>query len=51
MTNKVNSPNIRAALRETTERDIPQFGIHHRKMFEEIWERKGEDIDLSETTS
>lgn len=35
------------SLREATERDIPRLGIHHRKMFEEICEKKGESIDPS----
>jgi GNAT superfamily N-acetyltransferase len=34
-------------LREAGERDIPQLGLHHRKMFEEIWEKKGKNIDIS----
>jgi len=34
-------------IREATENDITQLGIHHRKMFEEIWEKKGERIDNS----
>jgi len=34
-------------LREATERDIPQLAIHHRKMFEEIWEKKGQQIGNS----
>jgi N-acetylglutamate synthase-like GNAT family acetyltransferase len=47
MSNKATNQNIKATLREATERDIPQLGIHHRKMFEEIWEKKGESIDIS----
>lgn len=39
--------NKEMPLREATERDIPQLGRHHRKMFEEIWEKKGEDIDIA----
>lgn len=31
-------------LREATERDFPQLSIHHRKMFEEIGSRKGQEI-------
>lgn len=31
-------------IREATEHDIPQLSIHHRKMFEEIWEKKGSYI-------
>ncbi len=34
-------------IREATVSDIPLLAIHHRKMFEEIWEKKGEDIDSS----
>lgn len=34
-------------IREATDGDIPLLAIHHRKMFEEIWEKKGEDIDGS----
>ncbi|MBM4331144.1 MAG: GNAT family N-acetyltransferase [Deltaproteobacteria bacterium] len=34
-------------IREATDGDIPLLAIHHRKMFEEIWERRGEDIDSS----
>lgn len=34
-------------IREATVNDIPLLAIHHRKMFEEIWENKGEDIDRS----
>ena len=34
-------------LREATGHDIPRLSKHHRKMFEEIWERKGENIDIS----
>jgi GNAT superfamily N-acetyltransferase len=34
-------------LREATEQDIPQLSIHHRKMFEEIWEKKGQQIGNS----
>ena len=35
------------SLREASESDIPRLGVHHRKMFEEIWEEKGESIDPS----
>ena len=34
-------------IREATDGDIPLLAIHHRKMFEEIWEKKGEGIDSS----
>lgn len=34
-------------LREATEQDIPHLSIRHRKMFEEIWQRKGQQIDNS----
>jgi GNAT superfamily N-acetyltransferase len=47
MEEKVKSQKIEVVLRDAAERDIPQLGIHHRKMFEEIWERKGENIDIS----
>jgi predicted GNAT family acetyltransferase len=39
--------NMEMPLREATERDIPQLGRHHRKMFEEIWEKKGENIHIA----
>ncbi len=32
-------------LREASGGDIPIMAKHHRKMFEEIWERKGERLD------
>ena len=32
-------------LRQATEQDIRQLSIHHRKMFEEIWEKNGQQID------
>lgn len=32
-------------LREAAEQDIPQMAIHHRLMFEEIWEKRGEQIE------
>jgi len=35
------------SIREAVDGDIPILAIHHRKMFEEIWEKKGEDIDSS----
>ncbi len=35
------------SLREATVSDIPLLAIHHRKMFEEIWEKKGEEIEWS----
>jgi hypothetical protein len=35
------------SIREATVSDIPLLAIHHRKMFEEIWEKGGEDIDSS----
>jgi len=47
MEEKVKSQKIEVVLRDAAERDIPRLGIHHRKMFEEIWERKGENIDIS----
>ncbi len=34
-------------LREATEQDILQLSIHHRKMFEEIWAKKGQQIGNS----
>ncbi|PKN62076.1 MAG: hypothetical protein CVU57_26250 [Deltaproteobacteria bacterium HGW-Deltaproteobacteria-15] len=34
-------------LREATESDIAKLSIHHRKMFEEIWGKKGQCIDNS----
>jgi GNAT superfamily N-acetyltransferase len=34
-------------LREASERDIPQLSVHHRKMFQEIWEKRGQHIDSS----
>jgi GNAT superfamily N-acetyltransferase len=44
---KFNGQNIKRSLREATESDIPRLGVHHRKMFEEILEEKGESIDPS----
>ena len=35
--------------REATGKDIPQLAIHHRKMFEEIWGKKGEMIEASKS--
>jgi len=32
-------------LREASGIDIPVMATHHRKMFEEIWEQKGEHLD------
>jgi len=32
-------------LREATSGDIPLLALHHRKMFEEIWEKSGRNID------
>ena len=32
-------------IREATGSDIPLLSSHHRKMFEEIWQTRGEDID------
>jgi GNAT superfamily N-acetyltransferase len=38
-------PNSRGfVLREATELDIPRLSVHHRKMFEEIWEKKGQHL-------
>lgn len=31
-------------IRESTKIDIPRLAAHHRKMFEEIWEHKGEPL-------
>ncbi|RJR35496.1 MAG: GNAT family N-acetyltransferase [Desulfobacteraceae bacterium] len=36
-----------SALRDASEHDIPQLCNHHRKMFEEIWGRKGRLIDIA----
>jgi fido (protein-threonine AMPylation protein) len=44
---KVKSQKLKTALRQAIERDIPHLSKHHRKMFEEIWGRKGERIDIS----
>ena len=44
---KVDSKENGFTLREATERDIPQLSVHHRKMFEEIWEKKDQPIDSS----
>ena len=33
-------------LREASGTDISVMAAHHRKMFEEIWERKGEQLDI-----
>jgi GNAT superfamily N-acetyltransferase len=35
------------SLRQANIEDIPILAIHHRLMFEEIWELKGENIDTS----
>ena len=34
-------------LQEATSDDIRQLAIHHRKMFEEIWEQKGQKIEVT----
>jgi GNAT superfamily N-acetyltransferase len=44
---RVNGQNMKMSLREATEKDIPRLRIHHRKMFEEIWEKRGESINPS----
>jgi ribosomal protein S18 acetylase RimI-like enzyme len=44
---KVDSKENGFTLREATERDIPQLSAHHRKMFEEMWEKKGQPIETS----
>jgi mRNA-degrading endonuclease RelE of RelBE toxin-antitoxin system len=33
------------AIRSAARKDIPYLAMHHRKMFEEIWEQKEEKID------
>jgi len=38
---KVTSKEKGFKLREASEHDIPQLSVHHRKMFEEIWEKRG----------
>jgi len=38
---------IEFSLREGSEDDIRLLSIHHRKMFEEIWAKKGGHIDTS----
>jgi len=43
MTEKSNE----TVLREADSSDIQQLSIHHRKMFEEIWQKKGEQIDIA----
>ncbi len=35
------------SLREATPNDIPQLCVHHRKMFAEIWQAKGQRIESS----
>ena len=40
-------PQSELHLREASSGDIPKMAKHHRKMFEEIWERKGEHLDLT----
>ncbi|MFH1369776.1 MAG: GNAT family N-acetyltransferase [Planctomycetota bacterium] len=35
--------NIQEAIRD----DIKQLAIHHRKMFEEIWEKKGQKLEAA----
>jgi len=37
----------KTVLREADNSDIQQLSIHHRKMFEEIWQKKGEQIDIA----
>ncbi len=34
-------------IREAARDDIPQLAVHHRKMFEEIWETGGQTIESS----
>ena len=41
---EVDSRENGFTLREATEHDIPLLSVHHRKMFEEIWEKKGRPI-------
>ncbi len=36
---------IRNPIQEATIRDIPLLAVHHRKMFAEIWEQKGQQLD------
>lgn len=38
--------DIEFALREGSEDDIHLLSVHHRKMFEEIWAKKGGSIDI-----
>jgi GNAT superfamily N-acetyltransferase len=42
--------NVEILLRDATISDVPLLALHHRNMFEEIWEKKGRSID-SETFS
>jgi len=37
----------KTVLREADNSDIQQLSKHHLKMFEEIWQKKGEKIDIS----
>ncbi len=45
MNNKIKNSDL--SLRKGNTEDIPILAIHHRLMFEEIWESKGENIDIS----
>jgi len=45
MTRENNNTDM--LLREANEGDIPVLVRHHLKMFEEIWEKRGEKIDSS----
>ncbi|MBW1802456.1 MAG: GNAT family N-acetyltransferase [Deltaproteobacteria bacterium] len=40
-------PKQKLVLREAGNEDIPILALHHRKMFEEIGENKGEPIDIT----
>ena len=42
---KADSKENGFMIRQASEHDIPQLSVHHRKMFEEIWEKKGLHID------
>jgi ribosomal protein S18 acetylase RimI-like enzyme len=44
---KGDSKKSEFTLREASEHDIPLLSVHHRKMFEEIWEKKGQPIHCS----
>jgi GNAT superfamily N-acetyltransferase len=47
MTESIQRPEMN--FREATGNDIPQLAIHHRRMFEEIWGKRGQMIEASKS--